>query len=634
MSEIEPHEVLMDKLAKEKEAEISERKIESPILEKPFLFFFILIIFCFSLFLLRVGTFQFLEGRKLSVLAEENRFSFLKIGAERGVIYDSQREQLTFNHLSFDVYFKKNERRNEKAIEILSKILEIDKKDLIQKIDKEREKEVLIARNLSSEKIIAILGQKENLPDVVLRENLLREYKEGETFSHLLGYLGRINREEFEREKDYYTIFDLVGRDGLEKFYEKTLRKKPGEIVVEKDAKGNKISVKVISSPEPGKNLILYLDAKLQRKIKEEMEKKIKEVGAFEGAAIAVDPQTGGVLSLISFPTFDNNLFSLNASTKKIEELFKDPHQPLFNRATAGQFPLGSTVKPLIALAALEEKIISENTTINCEGKIEIPHTYDPEKVYIFRDWAVHGKTNVKKAVAESCNVFFYTIGGGYKDQKGLGPTKIREYLEKFGLGKIVDTDFPIPFFSQGLIGSPEWKKEKFGEHWWDGDTYNLSIGQGYILATPLQVAQAFLPIANGGKFYKIKFVKRIEDSYGKVIEEFKPEVWRENFISEKNLKIVREGMRMTVTGQGAPLASAKSLSQLPVVVAAKTGTAQISKKDCKNCYTVWIVAFAPFDHPKILLVLTIDGVKDISTAITIPVAREILNWYFASNTP
>jgi len=630
MFEIEPHEVLMDKLAKEKEAEISERKIETPILERPFLFFFIFVIFCFSIFLLRVAFFQFFEGKKLSALAEENRFSVLKIGAERGVIYDSQGEQLTFNHLSFDVYFQKKDEIDERKIEILSKILEIDKKDLIKKINSKKGKEVLIARNLSREKIITLLGQRENLSQVTLRESLLREYKEGSTFAHLLGYLGKINKEEFKKEKKYYTFFDLVGREGIEKFYEKVLRKKPGEIVVEKDARGNKVSAKVISKPEPGKNLILYLNANLQRKIKELMERRIKETGASGGAAIAVDPQTGGVLSLISFPVFDNNLFSINFSLKEIEKLFKDQKEPLFNRATAGQFPLGSTIKPLIAIAALEEKIISENTTINCQGKIEIPHSYNPEITYTFKDWTIHGLTDVKKAIAESCNLFFYTIGGGYRNQKGLGPRKIKEYLEKFGFGKIVETDFPIPSFAKGLIGSPEWKKKKFNENWWDGDTYNLSIGQGYILATPLQVAQAFIPIANGGKFYKIKFVKKIEDSFGNLVQEFKPEVWQENFISKKNLEILREGMRMTVTGERAPQASAKSLKEIPVAVAAKTGTAQITKKDCKNCYTVWIVAFAPYNDPKILLVLTIEGVKDISTAITIPVAKEILNWYFS----
>jgi len=628
MFEIEPHEVLLDKLAREKEAEISERRFETPIFKRPFLFFFAFTLISFLFFGARILYFQFTKGKELSIEAKENQFSILKIGAERGVIYDRNLEQLTLNHLSFDLYYKKEKEINERFLESLSQILGIEKENLKRKIESQEGKEVLLVKNLDFEKVLIFLGQKERFPQIVLKENLIREYKDNETFSHLLGYLGKVSSEELEKEPKYYNLDDLVGRAGIEKYYEKTLRKIPGEILVEKDAKGRKISAKIIREPQAGKSLVLYLDAKLQRKIKEEMEKKIREIGAFGGSAIAVDPQTGGVLSLLSFPSFDNNVFSLGKETE-IEKLLKDEKTPLLNRAISGQFLLGSTVKPLIALAALQEGIISPTKKINCQGKIKISHRYNPEIVYTFRDWTIHGLTDIRKAIAESCNVFFYTIGGGYKDQKGLGSTKIKEYLEKFGLGKLVDTDFPIPSFAKGLIGSPEWKKEKLGENWWDGDTYNLSIGQGYVLATPLQVAQAFLPIANGGKFLKLKFVWKVLDQNGNLIEESKPEEWRKNFIDPENLKIVREGMRMAVTGKGAPKASAKSLSLLPVAVAAKTGTAQISKKDCKDCYTVWIVAFAPYENPEILLVLTIDGVKDISTAITIPVAREILNWYF-----
>jgi penicillin-binding protein 2 len=628
MFEIEPHEVLIDKLAKEKEAEISERKFERPIFKRPFLFFFVFALISFLFFGARVFYFQFLLFKELSIEAKENQFSISKIGAERGVIYDRNFEQLTFNHLSFDLYYKKNQKVNEKFLDTLSQILGIKKEDLKEKIESQKGNEILLVKNLDFEKVLIFLGQKENFPQIVLKENLTREYKDGKIFSHLIGYLGKISAEELERESGFYTLQDLVGRDGIEKYYEKILRKVPGEILIEKDAKGRKISVKIIREPQAGKSLVLYLNAKLQRKIKEEMEKKIKEIGAFGGSAIAVDPQTGGILALLSFPTFDNNVFS-QGKESEIERLLSAQNNPLLNRAVSGQFLLGSTVKPLIASAALQEKIISPKKKINCQGKIEVPHRYKPEIVYTFRDWTVHGLTDIRKAIAESCNIFFYTIGGGYKNQKGLGPTKIKEYLEKFGLGKHVETDFPVPSFAKGLIGDPKWKKEKFRESWWDGDTYNLSIGQGYVLATPLQVAQAFLPIANGGKFLKLQFVWKILDQNGNLIEESKPEEWRENFIDPENLKIVREGMRMAVTGKGAPQASAKSLSLLPVAVAAKTGTAQISKKGCKECYTVWIVVFAPFENPEILLVLTIDGVKDISTAITIPVAKEILNWYF-----
>jgi penicillin-binding protein 2 len=385
-----------------------------------------------------------------------------------------------------------------------------------------------------------------------------------------------------------------------------------------------------VEFPKPGKSLVLWLDFDLQKKIKEEMEKKIKEVGAKGGAAVAIDPKTGGVLALVSLPSFDNNLFSKGISQEDWEKLQKDPKSPLLNRATSGQYLFGSTVKPFIALAALEEKIISPNKKIDCQGKIEIPHRYNPEIVYEFRDWTVHGPTDIKKAIAESCNVFFYTIGGGYKNQEGLGPSKIKKYLEIFGFGKLIDSDFPIPSFAKGLIGDPEWKKEKFGENWWDGDTYNMSIGQGYILTTPLQVARAFAAIANGGKLLKPRFVKEIVNEERNVVEVVQPEIENEIKIDPKNLQIVKEGMRWAVTGQNSPHASAIALNDLPVAVAAKTGTAQTLRKGCEDCYTIWISAFAPYEDPQIVLTIVLEEVKGRLSQVVVPVAKEILNWYFS----
>jgi penicillin-binding protein 2 len=329
-------------------------------------------------------------------------------------------------------------------------------------------------------------------------------------------------------------------------------------------------------------------------------------------------------------PSFDNNLFSKGISEEEWEKLQKDPKNPLLNRATSGQYLLGSTVKPFIALAALEERIISPNKKIDCQGKIEIPHRYNPEITYQFKDWTIHGLTDVKKAIAESCNVFFYTIGGGYKDQEGLGPSRIKKYLEIFGFGKSVDADFPIPSFAKGLIGDPEWKKEKFGEGWWDGDTYNLSIGQGYILTTPLQVARAYAAIANGGKLLKPKFVKEIVDEEKNVIEVIQPEIEKEIPINQKNFQIVREGMRWAVTGENSPHASCIALKDLPVTTAAKTGTAQVPKKDCEDCYNIWISVFAPYEDPKIVLTIMLEDVKGRLSQVVVPVAREVLNWYFS----
>lgn len=628
--ELDPNEILLDKLVKKKEQEIGERKLEVPISSFHFSFLIIFLLCLFLGILARVWFFQILNHEKFVILAQANKFSFSKINAERGVIFDRNGEQLTFNKLSFDLYLKKDPKINETILLKVAKDFKLDFENLKQKFFQAKEgEEILILPDLDRERAIIFFLEKESYPYLVLKENYKREYPKGDIFSAVIGYLGSISKQEYEKEKDIYSPFDLVGRDGLEAFYEKVLRKTPGKVLVEKDARGKIFSSQVISLAQPGKNLVLYLDAKLQIKMREEIEKRMREIGAESAGGIAIDPQTGGILGLVSLPTYDNNVFS-SKDSEKINQILNDPRGYLLNRVINGRFLLGSTVKPLIAIAALSENIIQKHTQIYCPGFIEIQNPYTGQVTYK-HDWTSHGLTDLEKAIAESCNVFFYTIGGGYQNQKGLGAQKIKEYLKKFGLGeKKPEVDYPV--FVEGLIGDPEWKEKTLKEPWWLGDTYNLSIGQGFLFASPLQLAQAFLPIANGGKFLKPKFVWKILDEKGNLIKENSPEEWTQNFIDSEILEIVRRGMQKAVTGENAPHASAKMLQNLPVSCAAKTGTAQSPRKNCPECFTVWIVVFAPYRDPKILLVLFFDGVRDISSVVSIPVAFEILNWYFSNN--
>jgi penicillin-binding protein 2 len=619
--EIEPEEILLDKLAKKKEEEmgIFEKKFEVPIFKTALFRFFLFLILLLLFLYLRTLQLQVLQAKDFQIKSEKNKFLISKIRAERGVIYDQNFKQLVFNKPTFDLILKKNElpkdeREKEKILKEVASILKVDFEKIKEKMNSQNE-EIKIAENLDHEALIVLETKIDELSGFEIEKNIQREYLDGETISHLIGYLGKT---------------DLEGKEGIEKSYDQVLRESPGKILIERDAKGRILSQKIVELPKPGKSLVLWLDFDLQKKIKEEMEKKIKEVGARGGTAVAIDPKTGGILALVSLPSFDNNLFSKGISQEDWEKLQNDPKNPLLNRATSGQYLFGSTVKPFIALAALQEKIISPNKKIDCQGKIEIPHRYNPEIIYEFKDWTVHGLTDIRKAIAESCNVFFYTIGGGYQNQEGLGPSKIKKYLEIFGFGKSIDSDFPIPSFAKGLIGDPEWKKEKFGESWWDGDTYNMSIGQGYILTTPLQVARAYAAIANGGKLLKPRFVKEIVDEEKNVVKTIQPEVEREIQIDPKNLQIVKEGMRWAVTGQNSPHASAIALNDLPVAVAAKTGTAQVSRKDCKDCYTIWISVFAPYEDPKIVLTIVLEDVKGRLSQVVVPVAKEVLDWYFS----
>jgi len=614
--DIEPHETLLDKLAQRKEEElgISEKKFEVPLLKKVLQLLLILVFVLNSVIFAKTFQLQVIEGKNLLALAEENKFIIQQIQAERGVIYDRNLKQLVFNQSSFDLVCRKNnlptEKTEEKKIlKEVSQILKIDSEELEKKIEESQTSIVLVSENLDHQTLIILETKIRELPGFQIQNNTVRDYLAGPSFSHLIGYKRKTGE-----------------KNGLEKSYDEILKEKPGEILTERDAEGNLISQETTSLPESGKSLVLWLDSELQKKIEEELKKKLKEIGAEVAAAVALDPKTGGVLALVSLPSFDNNLFSKRMSEEEWEQIDKDPLKPLFNRAISGGFPTGSAIKPLIASAALEEDIISPQKKINCQGQIEVEHKYKPEIIYIYRDWKIHGWTDMRKAIAESCNVYFYHIGGGYGDQEGLGPTRIKNYLELFGWGS--KTGIDLPQEAEGFLPDPSWKKEELGEIWYDGDTYNLSIGQGYLRVTPLQMAVSFMPIANGGKLLRPQVVKEIIDSDKNLIKEIEPEVIREGFIKPEHLEIVRQGMRQAVTSGTAT----GWLDQLRVPTAAKTGSAQTGKKDPKDKKDYldnWITVFAPHEDPQIVLTIMINNVKE-GQVVTPPVAKTILEWYFA----
>jgi len=615
---LEPQEVFLDKLAQEKEREfgVSEKKFEVPLSRKTIkgLFFFILLAI-FSLFA-RTFYFQVLENDKYLALANENKFIIYSIGSERGVIYDNSGEQLVFNRPSFDLILNKNElpEDDQKKKEVLTKVSKIINQDYdsLNSFIEESNRSILISENLDHQTLILIEIRINELKGFYVSYNSTRYYEKAPIFSHIIGYLGKETEEKY------------VGKEGLEKSYQDVLKKNPGKVQIERDAYGNIISKEIISLPQSGESLILWLNSKLQEKTYQVLEETLKRTGAKKAVAIALDPKTGGVLALVSIPSYDNNLFTKGADVQTLKDLLNNPEEPLFNRAISGLYSTGSTIKPLIATAALEEELISPDKKIFCEGEINVPHKYDPEIIYYYKDWTVHGPTDMRKAIAESCNVYFYTIGGGYKNQEGLGPSKIKQYLELFGWGS--KTGIDLPGEAAGSIPSPEWKKEVKKENWVDGDTYNLSIGQGDLLISPLQVVVAFTAIANKGTLFSPKIVKYIADSNKNIIEEIEPEIIKKNFVNPENLEIVRQGMRMAVTGERSPQASSVLLNSLPVTAAAKTGTAQTP---IKGNYHNWISVFAPYEEPEIVLTIMFENVEGVQT-IALPAAKEILEYYFS----
>ncbi len=628
-SEVEPHEVLMDKLARKRDREwgIPEQKMETPlvkrILNKFLIFSFLLVLFLLA----RTFQLQVLKGEDFLAMAHENQYIFHMIQTERGVIYDRNFKQLVFNLPNFDLKCNKDNLPTEKEQrkQLFSKIAGItgtDYESVADAVENSQDREVVVYENLSHNSLIILQTRLKEFPGFSIEQRMIREYEDGLTFSHIIGYTGKITKEEFASSSDRYSIFDYVGRMGLEKYYEDTLRKNPGRVRVERDALGNAISQEVVSLPESGNSLVLWLDSDLQKKVKEELEKVLQNIGSRKAVGVALDPKTGGVLALVSIPSFDNNLFSLG-DNESLQKLFNDEENPLFNRVISGVgFPTGSTIKPLVASAALQEGIVTPGQKINCTGLIEVPHEYDPSVIYQYHDWSVHGLTDIRKAIAESCNVFFYTLGGGYAQFgiKGLGPQRIEDYLKLFGWGQKTGIDLP---------GEGEGTIPELDENWRKGDTYHLSIGQGPFAVTPIQVAAAYTAIANGGKLLKPQMAKEIVDTSGgdmKVVQEFRPQVIREGFIDLENLQVVREGMRQAVTGENSPQASSILLNSLPVPAAAKTGTAETSRE---NIYHNWVSVFAPYDNPEIVLTIMIEDVEGVRAAV-LPAARDILNWYFS----
>jgi penicillin-binding protein 2 len=632
LNDIEPHEALLDGLAQRKEEEmgLSGKKFEVPLTKRSLSLFYLGFLFLLIFLFARTFQLQIVMGEDYLAQAQENKFAVLQIQAERGVIYDKNMNQLVFNKPTFDLVLDKSnlpedETQKAKIFKEVSQIINEEEESLKNKI---KSGDSIILGSIPRETLIILETKIKELPGFKISQNLVRDYKDSNFFSHIIGYMGRITASEIEDCPDYL-LSDWTGQAGLEKTYESILKKNSGKMQIERDVLGQEISRQVIEEASSGNSLVLWLDSDLQKKITEILKEISENIGGKNAAAVALDPKTGGVLSLVSTPTFDNNLFNKGSDQTALGALIKGtlPNQSLYNLAIAGQFPSGSTIKPLLASAALQENIITADKKINCRGQIEIPNPWYPDTPTIKRDWAVHGLTDMRKAIAESCDVYFYTIGGGFGNQQGLGVASIDKYLKLYGWGE--KTGIDLSGESIGLVPSPAQKIISRGTAWTDGDTYNITIGQGDILVTPLQMAASFVPIANGGKLLQPQVVQKIIDSSKNVIENKTVTIIRENFISTQNLQVVREGMRNAVTGESAPQASSITLNSLPVSAAAKTGTAELGKKiNGVMVYDNWITVFAPYDDPQIVLTIVFQDVVGEQGA-TKPAAKDILQWYF-----
>lgn len=618
---IEMQEIILDQLArkKEKELKLSEKKIEVPLSRGIIKTILLVSIFIVAVLFGKTFQLQVLQGKEFLSQSEDNRLRTIFIKPERGIIYDRNLKPLVFNEPSFDLILDKRDfpQKKEEREEVFKKIAAVANKDyesLKKEINESKFNMVPVLENLDHSTLILLKTRINEFPGFRIEENTIRHYPEGANFAHLIGYTGKIDAQELKNFAGY-SPNDYVGKAGLEKSYEEFLKGKPGKFQTQKNVYGKKIGDDAISRPEPGKGIVLWLDEELQNKVASSLEQTLRNSGGKSGAVVALDPKTGGVLAMVSLPSFDNNIFSQNMSSLQWQEISDDPNNPLFNRVFNGTgYPTGSVIKPLVGLAALEEGIITKETQIYSPLEICLQNPWYPEKKDCFADWKYHGASNLERAIAESVNTFFYQIGGGYENVKGLGAEKIKKWIELFGWGS--KTGIDLPEEGKGIL--PDFEND-----WRIGDTYHFSIGQGPFSATPLQVASAFVAIANGGKIFQPKAVKEIVDTEKNVIQKIEPEVTRENFFQKENLEVVRRGMRQGVT---SPDGSSYVLNSLPVKAAAKTGTAQTSKSEI---YDNWVTVFAPYDDPKIVLTVVIEDVPGMQAA-ALPVAKEVLNWYFS----
>ncbi len=629
--DIEPHEVFLDTLAKTKEEEwgITQKRFELPIHEKLAYSIFAIFILVVGVLLFKVFYLQVIQGKQMALMSQNNFDRTKYSQAQRGVVYDKNLKQLVSNVSAFDLIYDKRNlfALSENPEQILQEAARITGQDYLQ-LEKnardDKNPQVLIAQNLPHETIVLLESKIKDWPGFEIVNNTVRNYDSGSFFSHLMGYVGKVSQNEL-KIFDNYSVSDYIGKSGIEKTYETVLRGQPGKTIIKKDAMGKLISQNDESQPIDGQGIVLNLDFDLQKQLMTTLQERMKSMNLRKAAAIAMDPNTGGILAMVSTPTFDNNVFSGKISATDYQAIQQDSGLPFLNRAIAGQYPPGSTIKPLIASGILQEKIISPETKIIDKGYIEVKNQYDPSIVYRYSGLEAPGLYDIRTAISMSSNIYFYVLGGGYRGQEGLGPQRIKTYLDLFGLGS--QTNIDLPGEENGFIPSVEWKKQTYGQGWQDGDTYHLAIGQGGLIVTPLQMAVAYSAIANGGTLYRPEVVKEIVNTSGgkiKTVKKIEPIIIRENFIDAINLKIVREGMR-----QGVLSGTGQVLQSVPVACASKTGTAQTSKGD--NVYDIWASVFCPYNNPQIVITILIEDVEGLHVP-ALMVARDTLRWYFAQH--
>ncbi len=568
---------------------------------KKLLFLLLLILLVFIVFLARLFSLQIVEGKKYRSRSEIISSTVSVIAAQRGEIFDrNARFPMVINNDSFAVDLTPGEIDPELFDTVVTKLasyLGMTKNEIDKKLPANVRKSYIsyeVKSNATFEVISNIAENITDLPGVSWRNKPIRNYLESDSLSHVLGYVGNITSEELNiLYNQGYTRNSVIGKTGIEKQYDKLLQGKEGRIVRTVDANNRVLDYEpIIEPPESGKNLVLTIDSSIQTLAE-------KSLGDRVGAAVVLQPATGEILAMVSYPYFDSNIFSGDDFSTQYKRLINEKNNPLLNRAVNAVYPPASTFKAIMTAAILNENAVPPEKKIECPGVIK----------YGGRDFSCHilrpghGYLNLKNALAQSCDVYFWVVG-----RDNLGVEKISSYAQEFGFGKSLGIDLPSQ--STGFVPTAQWKEKRFHEKWLGGDTMNISIGQGYTTATPLHVANMMAMIVNKGIIYKPHLLKEVrEPGSEKVISEVKPEILHSSTISEDVWKIIQENLRYSITNGTAVY----PMNLKSVQIAGKTGTAEVNGYGPRHWHS-WMVSYAPYDAPpeeQIVVVTLVEAVND-----------------------
>lgn len=570
--------------------------------------------------LVQLAYLQVVEGERLRGIAEGNRVREQVTFAPRGRILDRNGVVLAKNTASFQLSAtpyqlpdKKEERaRMYQRVAGILDTVSVDK--IVTTIDEKglsHPQPVLIEDGVSHKKALQLEYILPELHGFRLSSVPERQYKSEAALAHVLGYVGRISEADLEENPQLHPL-DFIGRTGVEDTYDQVLRGQNGVIETEVDARGRPLRTLRERETRSGEDLRLTIDFTLQKRLHTAIRKQMRKAGVTEASGVIMDPDTGEVLAMVSIPSFDNNKFAGGIKENEFRKLVNNPAQPMLNRVVAAGYPSGSVIKPIVLLGALDTGTVTENTIIHDRGEITVRSQYDPSVTFTYEGWDPSGlgAMNARRAIAMSSNIYFYTVAGGNNDIDGMGIDNLTRYMKMFGLGSRTGIDLPNE--TAGRVPTPAWKKKQFDKGWYTGDTYNLAIGQGNLLVSPLQMARAHAAIANDGKLLKPQLNL---DSQTEVVS--RPSV------QDYYFRVAQEGMREVVTnGTTSP----SVFADVGVPVAGKSGTAESNPGVRKS--HAWYSAYAPYGDPELQgMVLLEEG--EGGSQYAAPALAEAFEWHF-----